>query len=70
MNIRNPDHATTMLEEWKKLPLPARKREIKLAIEKLELSRMYYEQKDNDKGVERAGQCITLLQEQLDALED
>lgn len=63
MEIKNEEHAVTLLQEWQKLPLPAQKREIKLAIEQLELSSMYYEQKGNDNGVTRTNQCISILTE-------
>jgi len=61
LEIKNEEHATKMLQEWQKLPLLAQKREIRLAIEKLELSIMYYEQKGNEKGVTRAQQCLNIL---------
>ena len=70
MNIRNEEHAHEMLAEWLKLPLPARKREIKLAIEKLELSCMYYEQKGNDKGMVRSEHCIVIMKDHLQSLGD
>jgi len=70
MNIRNEEHAHEMLVEWQKLPVLARKREIKLAMGKLELSSMYYEQKGNDKGMKRAERCIFILKEHLVTLEE
>lgn len=70
MNIRNEEHAREMLVEWQKLPLLARKREIKLAVGKLELSCMYYEQKGNDKGVVRSERCIVILKDHLKTLKD
>jgi hypothetical protein len=69
MEIRNEEHAREMLREWQELPLVARKREIRLAIEQLELSSMYYAQKGNDKGVERADRCATIFTAYLRALE-
>ena len=42
MEIKNEEHAQDMLQQWQELPLMARKREIRLAVEKLELSSMYY----------------------------
>jgi len=70
MEIRNEEHAREMLREWQKLPDQARKREIGLAIQKLELSSMYYEQKGNDQGVSRCAKCIVLLREHLETLEE
>jgi len=69
MEVRNEEHAIKMLQEWQKLPLLAQKREIRLAIEKLELSSMYYEQKDNDKGAKRAQRCASILADHFNTLE-
>jgi hypothetical protein len=69
MEIRNEEHARSMLHEWQELALPVRKKEIRLAIEQLELSSMYYEQKGNDKAVERVKRCVTILVEHFKTLE-
>ena len=69
MEIKNEEHAAKMLDKWSQLPVPTRKNQIKLAIEKLELNSMYYEQKGNDKGVTRSENCIILLRNYLSALE-
>jgi hypothetical protein len=69
MEIKNEEHAKNMLQEWQKLPLFSRKRKIRVAIEKLELSSMYYEQKDNTKGAERANRCVSILAEYCSSLE-
>lgn len=68
MEIKNEEHAVNMLQEWQKLPIPAQKREIRIAVEELELSSMYYEQKGNDKGVSRAQRCAIILTEYLNTL--
>lgn len=68
MEIKNEEHAVTLLREWQELPLPARKREISIAIEQLELSSMYYEQKGNDNGVTRTKSCINILTEYFNKL--
>lgn len=44
------------------------RKELQLAIESLELSQLYYEQKGNDKGIARADRCIALLRERLTEL--
>ncbi len=69
MDIKNEEHLRDVLEKWQELPLLARKREIRLAIDKLELSSMYYEQTGNDKGVQRANNCVDILTDHLDSIE-
>ena len=68
MEIKNEEHAIKMLQEWQKLPLPTQKREIRVAIEKLELSSMYYEQKGNNKGATRSQLCVNILTEYFNTL--
>lgn len=69
MEIRNEEHAHEMLAIWRQLAVPAQRKEIGLAIQQLELSSMYYEQKGNSQGVDRCERCILLLQEQLAGLD-
>ena len=69
MEIKNEEHAEQMVLEWRDKPVPAQIREIRLAIEKLELSCMYFEQKDNEKGVTRCQRCIKVLAEYLREIE-
>ncbi len=61
MNIGNEDEALAAIAQWRVEPPRAQLRELQLAIEKLELGQMYYEQKGNDQGVARLGRCIDLL---------
>ncbi|MHB8790574.1 MAG: hypothetical protein ACYDBT_11895 [Desulfobulbaceae bacterium] len=68
MEIRNEEHAREMLAAWQQLAAPARKKEIRLAIQQLELSSMYYEQKGNSQGMDRCERCILILREQLATL--
>lgn len=68
MEIRNEEHAREMLAFWRQLAAPAQRKEIRLAIQQLELSSMYYEQKGNSQGVVRCEKCILLLKEQLTTL--
>lgn len=69
MEIRNEEHAQEMLALWRGLAAPAQRREIGLAIQQLELSCMYYEQKGNSQGIARCEKCILLLKEQLAVLD-
>jgi hypothetical protein len=68
MEIRNEEHAREMLALWQELAVPARRKEIDLAIQQLELSSMYYEQKGNSQGVDRCEKSILLLKEHRAAL--
>lgn len=68
MEIHNEEKAREMLAIWRQLPVPARRKEIQLAIQQLELNAMYYEQKGNSQGVARSERCILLLREELGSL--
>jgi len=70
MEIKNEKDAAAMLSKWRHLSNQARNYHIKLAIEKLELNSMYYEQKENKQGVIRCEKCILLLKEGLASIED
>ncbi len=62
--------ALQAVEEWKKEPVSVQLRNLRLAIESLELSQMYYEQKENDQGVRRAERCIAILRARTDGLQN
>lgn len=68
MEIDNENDAITMIGEWRGLSLPARKKELRYAIQRLELSCMYYEQKENAQGADRCRRCIIILSDELAAL--
>ncbi|HHO47969.1 MAG TPA: hypothetical protein ENN06_05900 [Desulfobacteraceae bacterium] len=68
MEIDNEDAARAMIKEWGQLPLAAQQREIRLAIQRLELSCMYYEQKGNVRGVARCERSILILSDRLAVL--
>lgn len=70
MEIDNEKDARTMIGAWRGLPLPARKKELRHAIQRLELSCMYYEQKENAQGAARCRRCILILSDELAALPD
>ena len=70
MNVDNEEQAQTAINGWRQEPPLAQRRNIQLAIESLELSQMYYEQKGNDQGVGRSGRCIALLRQRLTELTD
>ena len=68
MEIKNEAHALEMIAVWRKSPLQAQRRDINLAIQELELSLMYYDQKGNARGVDRSEKCIRILQDHLATL--
>jgi hypothetical protein len=68
MNLSREDEARAAIDGWRQQPPLAQRQQLQLAIESLELSQMYYEQKGNDLGHARAGRCITLLRQRLTEL--
>ena len=68
MEIVNEKDAQAMIAQWRELPLPTRKKEILLAIQKLELNSMYYEQKGIEQAVVRSENCIAILRKHLETL--
>lgn len=61
MTIDSEQNALNAIEGWRKEPLRAQRRFLQDAMDSLELSVMYYEQKGNEKGVARATRCLTLI---------
>jgi len=70
MNIGNEDEARAAIASWRGEPARAQLRNLQLAMEKLELGQMYYEQKGNDQGAARLGRCMTMLAERRAEVED
>lgn len=60
-NITNETQAREAIETWRQQPVKAQLRNIKVARAALELSAMYYAQKDNTNGMERMEICITMF---------
>ncbi len=69
MNINNEADVREAINTLKSEPPKAQIRSLQLAIESLELNQLYYEQKGNEKGIDRASRCIALLQERKKELE-
>lgn len=65
MSFSTEDEAKAAIAAWREDPPLAQRKQIKLAIESLELGQMYYEQKGNTQGSARADRCIALLRERL-----
>ena len=61
MNINNEDQAREAIALWQTDPPRAQLNNLKLALESLELSQMYYEQKGNEQGMARAASCQTII---------
>ncbi|MHB1015394.1 MAG: hypothetical protein ACYC2W_08985, partial [Desulfurivibrionaceae bacterium] len=61
MSINNEDQALEAIALWRTDPPKAQLKKLKLALESLELSQMYYEQKGNEQGAARAAACQTIL---------
>jgi len=61
MAIDNEQGAMAVIEAWRSEPLRAQRKYLKDAIDSLELSVMYYEQKGNEQGAARIARCLDLL---------
>jgi len=68
MKINNEEEARRLLEELSGRPVAGQVRDLRLAVENLELDQMYYEQKGNDQGVGRCELCLGLLRKRLSEL--
>jgi hypothetical protein len=61
MKINDPDTARRLVGQWRLEPIAAQLRNLRSARENLELDQMYYEQKGNDRGVERCRECLAII---------
>ena len=61
MPIDNEEQALTAIETWRSEPLRAQQRYLQEAKDSLEMSAMYYEQKDNALGLARMERCLSLI---------
>ena len=61
MKVKNEEEARRLIEELRVNPTAAQARNLRLAMENLELDQMYYEQKGNDQGVQRCEVCLDIL---------
>ncbi len=71
MEIKNELEAHAAIEEWRGLKPAVQLRNLRLALEGLELSQMYYQQKGSARGVERTAACLQIIlarQAELSAL--
>jgi len=65
MNINNEEEAHLAIALWQSAPAAAQLRNLKMVVESLELSQMYYEQKGNDNGAARLTACLTILNSRI-----
>ena len=65
MKVNNKEDARRLIAELLADPAAAQTRNLRLAMENLELDQMYYEQKGNDQGVQRCEVCLDLLRRRL-----
>ncbi|MBU0728317.1 MAG: hypothetical protein KKE17_11620 [Proteobacteria bacterium] len=70
MEIRNEEQARECCEAWSVKSVKVQRSLLLQAKESLELGQLYYENKDNQAGVQRLGNCITLLQSRLKDLDE
>jgi len=61
MNINNEDQAKEAIALWQTDPPKAQLKNLRFALESLELSQMYYEQKGNTQGMARADACMAII---------
>jgi len=69
MNINNEDHARETIALWRTDPPKAQLKNLRLSLESLELSQMYYEQKGNEQGAARAAACQTIIASRIAEIE-
>ncbi|MDG4475494.1 hypothetical protein [Thiovibrio frasassiensis] len=69
MNINSEDQAREAIALWQTDPARAQLKNLRLALESLELSQMYYEQKGNEQGMTRAGACVAILTNRIAEIE-
>lgn len=61
MNINNEDQAKEAIALWRTDSPRVQSKNLRLALESLELSEMYYEQKGNEQGMTRAVACQAII---------
>jgi len=70
MKITDTDTARSLIDEWRPEPAAVQLRNLRLARENLELDQMYYQQKDNNRGVERCEECLRMIAARENELKD
>lgn len=70
MNINNENQAKEAIALWQADPPKAQLKNLRFALESLELSQMYYEQKGNELGMARAAACQTIIISRIAEIEN
>lgn len=65
MKVKNEAEARGLIDGLRARSVVTQARDLRLAVENLELDQMYYEQKGNDQGVRRCQLCLDLLLHRL-----
>jgi hypothetical protein len=70
MHLKNEEETGKAIEAWRSASPVAQLSNLRKALESLELDQMHYEQKENARGIERCGVCLSLLQKRIVELEN
>jgi hypothetical protein len=62
MHLKNEKETCEAIEKWRSASRVVQLANLRKALETMELDQMHYEQKENARGIERCGNCLTLLQ--------
>lgn len=68
--IDNEEKVRQAIEDWCDCPVQAQLRNLKLAVDSIELNQMYFEQKGNDRGVLRMQRCLEIVKCRMLELEN
>jgi hypothetical protein len=68
MHLKNEKETRDAIDAWREISPAAQLSNLNKALEGIELDRMYYEQKESSRGIERCGTCLALLRERIDEL--
>lgn len=69
MNINNEDQAREAISLWQSEPVRVQLKNLRFALESLELSQMYYEQKGNEHGSARTSACMVIITNRIAEIE-
>lgn len=70
MHLKNETETREAIESWRSISPTAQLSNLRKAHESMELDQMHYEQKENNRGIERCEICLALLQQRLTELDN